>query len=116
MGNEKLWIKPKNYLSTGLSYSQDAKPFEVPFIDLENILGGDEVIDLMKLDIEGGEFDFVRYNLEVFKKVNLLFMELHEASQELHDDLYSSLSSVGLSIAAKPLFENGHQLLIWHRL
>jgi FkbM family methyltransferase len=114
-GTEKLWIKPKNYLSTGLSYSKDAKPFEVQFIDLEKILGN-EIIDLMKLDIEGGEFDFVRYNLDIFKKVNLLFMELHDASQELHDDIFNALNSVGLTLAVKPLDANGQKLLIWHRL
>lgn len=113
-GTEKLWIKPKNYLATGLSYSKGAKPFEVPFIDIQELVGN-RIIDLMKIDIEGGEFAFVRSNLDVFKRVNLIFMELHDASEELHHEIFNSLNSVGLNLAADPVVANGQKLLIWQR-
>ncbi|MBE9049460.1 FkbM family methyltransferase [Nostocales cyanobacterium LEGE 11386] len=114
-GSEKLWVKPKNYLSTGLAYSKGAKPFQVPFIDIQEIVGN-RIIDLMKIDIEGGEFAFVRSHIDIFKQVNLIFMELHEASEELHHEISDSLNSVGLNLAAKPIKSHGQQLLIWQRL
>ena len=42
-------------------------------------------------------------------------MELHEASKKLHQELFDSLSSVGLHLANKPLEAYGQQLVIFQR-
>jgi FkbM family methyltransferase len=114
-GVGKLWINPKNYLATGLHQSEGAEPHDVPYINLEQVLGN-RPIDLMKLDIEGGEFELVRSSKAIFKNVNLLFMELHQASEEMHQELLDSLNSVGLHSVAQPVYANGQQLLILKRL
>lgn len=114
VGKDTLWINHRNYLETGLKPTQNAKPMEIPFIDLSEIVQ-QEMIDLMKIDIEGGEFNFVSSNLSLFKQVKLLFMELHTAPKEQHHKLFQQLASVGLSLATQPIYTNGQQLLIFKR-
>jgi FkbM family methyltransferase len=113
-GEDEIWIHPKNYLASGLNQTQGAKPYVVPYIDLSQVVG-DRDIDLMKIDIEGGEFEFIPANLEIFKQVNLLFMELHEASDKKHQEILGLLKSIGLNSVAKPLEANGQQLMIFQR-
>jgi FkbM family methyltransferase len=111
-GGDSIWINPKNYLASGLHQTQGAKPYVVPYIDLSQVIG-DREVDLMKIDIEGGEFEFIPANLDVLAHVKLLFMELHEASDEKHQKILSLLKSIGLNIAAEPLEANGQQLMIF---
>ncbi len=113
-GEAQLWVNPKNFLQTGTQPCAGAKPHSIPFVNLQQIVGN-RSIDLMKLDIEGGEFGFIQSSLELFKQVNLLFMELHEASQEQHQQLYENLQSVGLYPAAQPIACHGQQLVIFQR-
>jgi FkbM family methyltransferase len=114
-GTGELWINPKNFLATGMQPCAGAKPHAIPFVNLQELVG-DRTIDLMKLDIEGGEFDLIESSLDVFKQVNLLFMELHEASPEQHQRLYTNLQSVGLYPAALPISCHGQQLVILQRV
>ncbi|MEH1910663.1 MAG: FkbM family methyltransferase [Nostoc sp.] len=113
-GSATLWIKPQNYLASNMQYSQGTKPFNISFIDLQEVVGK-RVIDLMKIDIEGGEFAFVRSHIDIFKQVNLIFMELHNAPEELHHEMFDSLKSVGLNLGAEPVEANGQKLLVWQR-
>jgi FkbM family methyltransferase len=113
-GEGTLWINHKNYLATGLHYCKGAKPFKVPYLELLEIVGN-RTIDLMKIDIEGGEFEFIRSNLELLSQVNLIFMELHEAPQKMHQELFEDLESVGLCQATSSLEVKGQKLIIFSR-
>lgn len=113
-GSDTLWIDPKNYLATGLAENNRAEPHELSYLDLAESISS-QTIDIIKIDIEGGEFEFINANLELFKQVNLIFMELHEASPEKHSKLLGQLESVGLSLARQPLKCHGQQLVIFHR-
>ncbi|MGL5034174.1 MAG: FkbM family methyltransferase, partial [Microcystaceae cyanobacterium] len=113
-GETQLWINHKNYLQTGLRQATESKPHTVSFLDLSSLVKG-RVIDLMKIDIEGGEFNFIRENLDILKLTNLIFMELHQASEELQQEALALLESVGLKIVAEPVMANGQQLIILKR-
>jgi FkbM family methyltransferase len=113
-GEGTLWINHKNYLATGLHYCKGAKPFKVPYLELLEVVGN-RTIELMKIDIEGGEFEFVKSNLELLNKVNLIFMELHEASEEMHHELFDCLQSVGLSLLTKSIENHAQKLIIFSR-
>lgn len=113
-GSSTLWIDNKNYLATGLYKNKGSKPYEIPYIDLSKIVK-DRVIDIMKIDIEGGEFQFIPENLDLLKVTNLVVMELHEASNEIHLELLEKLKSVGLHVVYEPLKSNGQQLIILKR-
>ncbi|NJO59327.1 MAG: FkbM family methyltransferase [Richelia sp. RM2_1_2] len=113
-GSDKLYINHKNYLATGLYSNKNSKPCEIPYINLSEIVQ-DRNIDLMKIDIEGGEFEFIRFNLDILQKTKLLFMELHEAPQDKHLELFQQLQSVGLNRVSQPVEANGQQLIIFQR-
>ncbi len=113
-GTDTLWVDPKNYLATGLSQSDRAKPYEVGYLDLDALVGN-RPVDLMKIDIEGGEFDFVDANLDVLSRTNLIFMELHAATEKKRNNLIKQLASVGLSIAEDPVRCHGQELVIFSR-
>ena len=68
-GSDTLWIAPKNYLATGLTHNSGSKGHTIDYIDLDSLVE-QQSIDLMKIDIEGGEFSFVDHNIELFKSSN----------------------------------------------
>lgn len=113
-GNDTLWVDPKNYLATGLVKKPKAKPHEVKYLDLNQIVG-DRPVDLLKLDIEGGEFDFVDSHLELLSRTNLIFMELHASPKSKREHLLNQLSSVGLKVAEDPVKCHGQELVIFTR-
>src|SRR6185295_13412323 len=63
-GRSTLWVHPRNYLASSLTPMAGARAHEVPFIDLRAAVGASR-IDLLKIDIEGGEYPFVRENADV---------------------------------------------------
>ncbi|MEH2028143.1 MAG: FkbM family methyltransferase [Nostoc sp.] len=113
-GSSTLWVNKKNYLTASIKYIPNAKPYTVNYIDLLEVVG-DRIVDLMKIDIEGGEFEFIPENLKLFSQTNLVFIEIHSATEEMTQNLYRYLESVGLHIASKPLKNDDHYLVIFQR-
>ncbi|MGA7931978.1 MAG: FkbM family methyltransferase [Kovacikia sp.] len=113
-GQDVLWVNPKNYLVASLTPSPGLKPHTVQYVDLEKLVG-DRTIDLMKVDIEGAEYEFVKQNPSVFRKANLVLFELHGTSQTQQDELFASLQAIGLSPIGKPIESQGNQLIIFQR-
>jgi len=110
-GEDYLWINDKNYLSSGLFKSPNTKRFKISYFDLAKIIGN-QVVDLMKIDIEGGEYDFVRFNLSLFQQVNCLFMEIHQMARESQNDLISSLESLGFHLLDKIIQKADGSMLV----
>ncbi|NJL11487.1 MAG: FkbM family methyltransferase [Calothrix sp. SM1_7_51] len=86
-GDGELWINHNNFLATGLQPNHDSKSSRIPYLNLLDIIGN-ETIDLMKIDIEGGEFEFINENISLFKKVNLI---LWSCIKQLHTNISSYL-------------------------
>jgi FkbM family methyltransferase len=76
-GSGTLWVHPKNYLASSLARLEGARPHTVPFVDLAAHLP--ETVDLLKMDIEGGEYAFARENPDVLERTRLLLTEIHDA-------------------------------------
>ena len=69
----------------------------------------------MKIDIEGGKFNFVKTNLKFFKQVKLLFIKIHQAPINIKLELISSLETIGLFEVVNPIKAGEFQLLILRR-
>jgi FkbM family methyltransferase len=110
-GEAELWINHKNYLQTGLHKSAQSKSYKIPYLNLADLIKN-RTIDVMKIDIEGGEYQFIQENLEVFSMTNLVLMELHEEEKRLQEDILNLLKTVGLAMVAEPVRANGQQLII----
>jgi FkbM family methyltransferase len=113
-GQDTLWINKKNYLTASLQTQKNSNAYQVNYIDLLKVVG-DRSIDLIKIDIEGGEYDFIPANLRLLSQTNLVFIEIHSETEQMQNELYKSLESVGLQIADKPIKNEHHQLLIFQR-
>lgn len=113
-GSAELWLNNHNFLGSGLTKSSGAMPHRVEFIDLSAVIGP-RPIDLMKIDIEGGEFEMVRSNPELFARTQTIFMELHDAPEAKHQEMISSLAAAGLTLAVPARHAHGCQLLIFSR-
>jgi FkbM family methyltransferase len=113
-GSALLWVQGNNYLTASISPLSGARPHVVEFLDLPSLVG-DRKIDLMKIDIEGGEFDLIRSNLDLFKQVRTIFMELHTGTSAQRQELFDGLRSVGLMPVGEPLPAHGFELIIFHR-
>ncbi|MDK2408327.1 FkbM family methyltransferase [Aphanizomenon sp. PH219] len=113
-GQDTLWVNKKNYLTASLQPQKNSNAYQVNYIDLLEFVG-ERTIDLMKIDIEGGEYDFVPANLRLLSQTNLVFIEIHSATEEMYEKLYKNLESVGLQASEKPIYNENHQLLIFQR-
>ena len=111
-GSAMLWVNPRNFMSSGLTQTAGAKPYSVNFIDLADAVGPSSSIDLMKLDIEGGEYPLVRSNPRFFSRVKTLFLEMHGEDEAQHKELLEGLASAGMTQAVPARKAHGHQLLI----
>jgi FkbM family methyltransferase len=113
-GTGTLWVQPKNYLTASVNQLSGGKPHQVGYLDLETATAG-QTIDLMKIDIEGGEFELVRSNPELFKRVRTIFMELHSGQPGEREELIERLKNAGLLPRGEPLTVHGYELIIFER-
>lgn len=80
----------------GNGTTEDVMCVTLEDIFVENDLGG---CDLLKIDCEGSEYDLLLNTpREVFKKIKIIFLELHQAPGHTHDELKDFLKSMGYSI------------------
>ncbi|MFM6507061.1 MAG: FkbM family methyltransferase, partial [Dolichospermum sp.] len=82
LGQDTLWINKKNYLTASLQSEKNSSPYQVNYINLLEVVG-DRTIDLIKIDIEGGEYDFIPANLQLLSQTNLIFIEIHSSTGEM---------------------------------
>jgi hypothetical protein len=72
-------------------------------------------VDVLKVDIEGSEYDLIETFPDLFKRVGLVFMELHDVrgdGSQLHDARQFFVNS-GLTLI-EPVLRNGpHELLVF---
>ncbi len=108
-GTGTLWVNTKNYLASRIEPFDGATPYEVPFRTLASILNNRDA-DVLKIDIEGAEFELVRTQLATFARVGLLMMEVHGSDSEC-DGLLKQLKEVGLELCLSPIEHTGFKLL-----
>lgn len=91
----------ENHRNSGLSSSKDGKEEKVlvPQIPLREILSSQRLdqVDLLKMDIEGGEYSLFREDPTIFQKFRYLCAELHGSKSE-RDSLAEILVSLGFEI------------------
>ena len=113
-GSSTLWIHPKNFLASSMTQFAGARPHVVPFIDLAKHLRG-ECIDVMKVDIEGGEYPFVRENADVLAQTAMLMMEIHDAPVAVRSAMFGAIEAAGLLPTGRDVSTDGLWLRAWER-
>ncbi len=90
-GNVNLRIS-KNLLASTIGNSSGGKNAVVPAINIENI--SNEYFDLIKIDIEGAEFDLFDNYMNVLTNCKQLIIELH-GTDEQNDGIRNKLKNAG---------------------
>lgn len=88
----------EGYISnSGYISKNDNKGIEVKTIKLDEIIKNYDEIELLKLDIEGSEYDVI-FNTkpENLKKIRKIIGELHYQDKKLRDDLKNYLEKLGI--------------------
>jgi len=89
-------------------------PVPANFIDLESLTKG-RSIDLLKMDIEGAEFDFAEQYVQLLSRVQAVMIEIHGPANQQHQRLYSRFDQAGLKLRVPPLEHGGHTLAMFQR-
>jgi len=113
-GKSDLWIHPKNYLASSMSAFPGARRREVPFVDLQQFVG-DQPIDVLKVDIEGGEYPFVEANPDIFLASQVVVMEIHGNDERRVDDMFRAIEASGLRQQGIKVNRFGIRLQAWKR-
>lgn len=113
-GEATLWVSPTNYLSASLQQGASTRGIPAEYLDLEKLVG-DRTVDLLKVDIEGAEYEMVSNYPRLLKRVQKLMMEIHSAPKTRQDELHASLERAGLRPVGRPLDHSGYQLAMFQR-
>jgi FkbM family methyltransferase len=112
---------PKSLLDSSAVYEGKERRFRqrIDYIDLENYFEERRIsqLDVLKIDIEGSEYDLIETFPQLFKKVSLIFIELHDVRGDGSQliEARQFFKSSGLAIV-EPIIQSGpHQLLVLSR-
>lgn len=113
-GSATLWVSRHNFLSASLRKGGSERGISVEYLDLDKIVG-DRQIDLLKVDIEGAEYDFANTYAELLGRVHRLMIEIHSAPESHQQELLETISGAGLQLIGKPLEHSGFKLAMFQR-
>ena len=85
---------------------------EVPYVDLAHYTNGRK-IDVLKLDIEGSEFEFCRSNADLLRSVGTLVAEVHHQAGSF-EELAAMLTKADLFPVGQPSDSSVGQLALFH--
>jgi FkbM family methyltransferase len=114
-GSSTLWVHPKNFLASSMKPLHGARARLVSFIDLMPLIAGQE-IDVLKVDIEGGEYPFVQHNGDVLARSNLVVMEVHDAPDTAQARMFEAVQATGLQPLGRPVDADGLRMRAWSRV
>jgi len=114
-GLVKLFVNRRSFLTSRVVDNSDdkSKYSQVPLLDLNEIVKGP--IDILKVDIEGSEYDFLTDNPEILCRTNLFLLELHQTDPSKREQMLNVVKDAGLKSVAPPLPLHGQELFIFQR-
>ncbi len=113
-GTGTLWVSSKNYLSASLQPGISTRGVPAEFLDLEQLVS-ERQVDLLKVDIEGAEYDLVANYPELLQRVDKLMIEIHSAPEERQKEFNASLAEAGLQPVGQVVSHGGFQLARFQR-
>jgi FkbM family methyltransferase len=108
-GSDELWVCSHNFLSASLQPAPDTYSVTADYLDLDALTANRE-IDLLKIDIEGAEYDLAATYADLLRRVSRVMIEIHERSGAHVQAIYSSFEKAGLRLRS-PALKHGNALL-----
>ncbi len=90
-----------------------AQSTDVPYVDLLRHVPPSASIDVLKVDIEGSEYDFVENYAELLERTRLLAMEIHDVGEPI-ERVLDALDAAGLT-PCLPHIRKGNNLLVIYK-
>jgi FkbM family methyltransferase len=111
-GSAVLRSGSANLLETSavMRHDGEARGVSVPYIDLLRELPEGATIDILKVDIEGSEYDLCASYPTLLERTRLVAMEVHDVGRPM-DDVLGALKAAGLEPCA-PHIKKGPNLLV----
>ena len=113
-GNASISVNPQNMLTTSVAADGDSGSGSVPYVDPLTVIPDQVAIDVLKVDIEGSEYDLFDHCPELFSRARLLAMELHGAA-ERQQGLLQELAGTGLVQKSESIRYDSARMLILSR-
>ena len=113
-GAATLWVSPSNYLSASLQRGQSTTGIPASYLNLDDLVGN-RTIDLLKVDIEGAEYELVANYPGLLERVQKMMIEIHSASDSNQKDLRAAIERAGLQRVGQVLEHSGYQLASYQR-
>jgi len=116
-GQAILTSGPKSLLDSSTVFKGQGRRLRqrVDYIDLEKYFHENRVdhLDILKVDVEGSEYDLIETFPELFRKVSLVFMELHDVRGDGSqlEEAHQFFRNSGL-IMVQPVIHSGPQELL----
>jgi FkbM family methyltransferase len=117
-GQAVLASGPKSFLDSSTVFQGKGRRFRerVGYVDLDNYFRDHKIenVDILKVDIEGSEYDLIETFPQLFTRVSIVFAELHDVrgdgSQPARARQFFQES--GLKVI-EPILHNGpHELVV----
>lgn len=106
---------PKSFLDSSTVFGGEKRRFrqQIDYINLEKYFEERDIslIDVLKIDIEGSEYDLIETFPHLFDISQLIFIELHDIGGQLQTAI-RFFEKIGLTLI-EPVLRNGpHELLV----
>lgn len=95
VGAATLWAKDSNLLSSSSAHSNSAIAIETRHISLNELCEGKQ-IDILKIDIEGAEYELLERITPTLVQTKLLMIEFHDSLSYRHRQALARLIAMGL--------------------
>ena len=106
---DSLWVDRRNWLTAATTPLPGARQFIVATRCLTSFAGKGP-LELLKIDIEGGEYRLLESEPEVFRRTRMVIAELHGSSCE-QEGFINKSALLGLQLVGIPFRHSGHLLL-----
>ena len=111
-GIGKFWINKKNYLSSSIEKGKSEYYININYLDL-NTLVKDEIVDILKIDIEGAEIPFLEGYSNILENTRIILLELHNVSKIYYVE--KLLNDVGFNLIYKILVNDNYLIIMQNR-
>jgi len=103
-GQKNIYISDDSHNHSLIKEIEHTNELKVQTIGINRILDRQELVDLIKIDCEGAEFEIIQtITPENFKKIKTLYIEYHEFNdRQNHQTLVDILKKNNFKISKKP--------------
>ncbi|HLH56774.1 MAG TPA: FkbM family methyltransferase [Verrucomicrobiae bacterium] len=113
-GFDDLWVCPSNFLSASLVKGPGTHALKAEYVDLDAAIPPGN-IDLLKVDIEGAEYELLDSYPTLLDRVSRVMIEVHERPGSGPEAIFGTLQAAGLRIKGSPLKNGSATLAMYER-